>query len=176
MPKVADTTSDRVPAHLLAIYSLPTLPLALVILPIGIVLPAFYESYTTASLAAIGFFAFASRAFDAVTDPMIGFLSDRTRSPIGRRKPWVLAGAVVASLSLFQLFTPEPTDGILHYAVWSFALYVGFTLIDIPQRAWGIRFMRTAILSDLGPEEGLFPDARLPPSPALAGSRWPGSP
>lgn len=129
---------DRLPGALLALYSLPTLPLALVILPIGIVLPAFYEKHASASLAAIGGVAFASRAFDAVTDPLIGFVSDRTDTALGRRKPWMLLGSLVAAVSLFQLFTPESTSGIGYYTVWSFALYAGFTLIDIPMRAWGI--------------------------------------
>jgi GPH family glycoside/pentoside/hexuronide:cation symporter len=129
---------NRLTGALLAMYALPTLPLALVILPIGIVLPAFYEAHTTATLAAIGGIAFASRAFDAFTDPLIGFLSDRTRTPIGGRKPWMLIGAVIAALALFQLFTPEASSGIAYYTVWSFMVYIGFTLIDIPMRAWGI--------------------------------------
>jgi Na+/melibiose symporter-like transporter len=133
-----DTSGSHLPASLMALYALPTLPLALVILPIGIVLPAFYAGNTTATLAAIGAIAFASRAFDAFTDPLIGFLSDRTRTPIGGRKPWMLAGAIIAAFSLFQLFTPDSSSGIVYYTVWSFAVYTGFTLIDIPMRAWGI--------------------------------------
>jgi len=129
---------QKLPASQMVLYALPTLPLALVILPIGIVLPAFYEANTTATLAAIGAIAFASRAFDAFTDPLIGFISDRTRTPLGRRKPWMLLGSLVAAVSLFQLFTPNHSVGIVYYAAWSFAVYVGFTLIDIPMRAWGI--------------------------------------
>jgi Na+/melibiose symporter-like transporter len=132
------TQYDRLPAYMLSVYALPTLPLALVILPIGIVLPAFYEANTTATLAAIGVIAFASRAFDAVTDPLIGFLSDRTRSPLGKRKPWILGGSIVAAFSLFQLFTPDAQSGIAYYAAWSFVLYVGFTFIDIPRQAWAV--------------------------------------
>jgi len=138
MSNKADYNEGRLPASRMAVYALPTLPLALVILPIGIVLPAFYESHTTATLAAIGGIAFASRAFDAFTDPLIGFLSDRTHTPIGGRKPWMLIGALIAALALFQLFTPTESNGIAYYAAWSFAVYVGFTLIDIPMRAWGI--------------------------------------
>jgi GPH family glycoside/pentoside/hexuronide:cation symporter len=138
MTRATNNNSKRLPASLMAVYALPTLPLALVILPIGIVLPAFYAANTTATLAAIGAVAFASRAFDAFTDPLIGFLSDRTHTPLGGRKPWMLLGALIAALSLFQLFTPDSSSGIVYYTVWSFAVYTGFTLIDIPMRAWGI--------------------------------------
>ena len=118
-------------------FAIPAMPLAFIMLPLNIVIPVFYASNTTVSLAAIGLVAGLSRFFDAVTDPLIGYFSDRTRSPIGARKPWLLAGSVIAAISVFKLFQPPPEADIGYYAIWSAGVYLGYTLYAIPNRAWG---------------------------------------
>ena len=57
-------------------------------------LPTFYAAHTTVSLAQIGVVAAAARIFDALNDPIVGYLSDRTHTRIGSRKPWLI-GAIV---------------------------------------------------------------------------------
>jgi glycoside/pentoside/hexuronide:cation symporter, GPH family len=127
----------------LAAYAGLVVPIAFVNLPLGIALPSFYAQNTAATLAGIGAVMFASRVFDAVTDPLIGYLSDRTESRFGSRKPWVAFGAVVCVVALYFLFNPAPEDGIGHFAIWSFFYYLGFTFIDIPHKAWGIEIGRS---------------------------------
>jgi Na+/melibiose symporter-like transporter len=118
------------------LYAAPWNAYAFIMLPLGVVLPAYYAESTLASMAAIGFVSGASRLFDAVTDPVIGYLSDRTRSRFGPRKPWILLGSIVTCVSIFFLFQPPPDAGIAYYATASFALYLGYTLFDIPHKAW----------------------------------------
>ncbi|MBV9950017.1 MAG: MFS transporter, partial [Myxococcales bacterium] len=51
---------------------------------------------------------FLNRLFDAVSDPFFGWLSDNTRTRFGRRRPYILAGAVVAGIGMPLLFFAEP--------------------------------------------------------------------
>src|SRR5512143_1518732 len=46
----------------------------------------------------------AGKLWDVAIDPIIGALSDRTRSPWGPRRPWMLAGAVLMPLAFAALF------------------------------------------------------------------------
>ena len=47
-----------------------------------------------------------SKIYDAITDPFEGILADRTRTPLGRRRPYLLAGVVLVFLSFFTLWYP----------------------------------------------------------------------
>ncbi len=118
------------------LYAAPWNAYAFIMLPLGVVLPTYYAESTLASMAAIGFVSGIARLFDAVTDPIIGYVSDRTRTRWGARKPWIVLGSSIACVSIFFLFQPPPDAGIVYYAVASFALYLGYTLFDIPHKAW----------------------------------------
>ena len=45
-----------------------------------------------------------ARLSDGVTDPLIGVLSDKLRTRIGRRKPWIILGTPLLMLSIYMLF------------------------------------------------------------------------
>ena len=56
--------------------------------------------------ATFGVIWFLCNALNGVTDPVVGYLSDRTRSKMGRRRPWIIIGAPFLALSFFFLWTP----------------------------------------------------------------------
>ena len=90
-----------------------------------------------------------SRVFDGVTDPFIGFASDRTRSRWGRRKPFVLAGMPIYILGIVLLWIPPFEFYETEWLGFSFNIgypylllvlvitYVGATVKDVPYSAWG---------------------------------------
>lgn len=128
-------------AQLLA-FGFPALPHAFIALPLNIVIPAFYAAHTAVTLLQIGVFTSASRLFDAFLDPLVGYLSDRFETPWGRRKPWGIAAGAVCGLSLFMLFQPPASATIVYYGTWSFFLYFGFSLFEIPRSAWSAEVSR----------------------------------
>ncbi|MGD8830646.1 MAG: MFS transporter [Pseudomonadales bacterium] len=134
----------------MALYGLVNLPTSIVGLPIALYIPAFYSQSLGLSLAVVGSLIALSRLTDVVTDPAIGIASDRWRTRIGRRKPWMIIGMPLKVLSLWMLFVPESSFaqtlwglmggaavGNLYLFVWISLLYLGFTLVDLPYRAWG---------------------------------------
>ncbi len=132
-------------------YAAPAAPLALAGLPMAVYLPVIYGDSDGfgLSLVVIGFLLAASRISDVITDPLIGYLSDRWRTRWGRRKPWVLAGTPIFGLGLWFLFMPpfEFSDVTFFGAtfsngyIWLFAMltvfYLGATIKDLPFTAWG---------------------------------------
>lgn len=121
----------------MGIYGLANLPTSIVGLPIALYVPTFYSRDLGLSLAAVGVLLTLSRLTDVLTDPAIGVLSDRWQTRFGRRKPWILIGTPLMMISLWMLFVPPPDVTMLHLFVWISLLYLAFTLVDLPYRAWG---------------------------------------
>lgn len=121
----------------LAAYGAPGLPLAALTLPVYVLLPAFYLSHTSLGQAAIGFILLFIRVFDGFTDPVAGYLSDRTPAAWGRRRVWMLAALPLCCLSVWMVFVPPPDAGAVYFAGWMAALTVGWTMMIVPYNAWG---------------------------------------
>lgn len=100
------------------------------------ILPGLYATVSKIDLATIGGILVASRILDAVTDPLIGMLSDRTRSAIGKRKPWLIAGSMLCALGCWFWFRPAPDTGAAYFMIWSIVVYLGWTMVEIPHSAW----------------------------------------
>jgi len=129
--------SVRHPPLRLVIYALPSLVSSVAALPLVLFVPAFYADDLGVPLAAVGLAIAASRLLDVVTDPLIGIASDRLGLAWGRRKPWIVLGTPLFAVSLWQLFVPGEAASVGSLLGWSALLYLGFTMIDLPHKAWG---------------------------------------
>lgn len=119
------------------IYGSLGFPLAMLGYPLGIWLPRAYATDVGIPLAAIGGVITAAAVFDAITDPVVGFASDRFRTRWGRRKSWVLGGVPLLTAAVWMLLTPRPDSTILYLTCWYLFLRVGSTLVGVPYGAWG---------------------------------------
>lgn len=117
-------------------YGAPVVPVSMLSAPALAVLPALYAEHAGISLAALGAVLFVTRMFDSLIDPAIGYLSDRTRTPIGARKPWLIAGALICMISGFFWFRPGEGTGIVYFAFWSAMVYLGWSMIETAHAAW----------------------------------------
>ncbi len=121
----------------LSIYGMTGLPLALVGYPIAIWLPAFYAGEINISLAAVATMLLVAKLTDVVTDPLVGVVSDRLRTPIGRRRPVILLGVPVLVVSIWFLFVPVAGADATYLLICIAGMYIGTTLIGLPYGAWG---------------------------------------
>lgn len=121
----------------LAAYALPAIPLAALALPLYIIVPTFYADSFGLSLAAIGTVLLLIRLFDAVTDPLFGWLADRFNSRLGRRRGFFALSLPVTAIAAFMLFWPPDNAGIGYLALWGAAISVGYTWSVLPYTAWG---------------------------------------
>lgn len=90
----------------------------------------------------IGIALSVSRVLDAITDPLMGNVSDNTKSRWGRRRPWIFLGAIVMSL-FFAAIWLAPSNlsesGLFAWlAVTSILFYLGFTIFIIPYSGLGL--------------------------------------
>ncbi len=97
------------------------------------------EGLFLGALTAFGVAMLAGRAFDAFSDPLVGFLSDRSRARLGRRRVFMLAGWLPTALLPALLFFPPGAAGDLANVLWLAALlslyFVSFTVYVAPYLA-----------------------------------------
>lgn len=88
-----------------------------------------------------GILFFLPRAYDAVLDPIMGFISDNTRSKWGRRRQYVFAGAVMLGVGFVAMWQLHRSDGLTHnflyFLFWSLVFFTGLTVFSIPYVAMG---------------------------------------
>lgn len=118
-------------------YGQLVVPMAVIGLPLAIYIPPFYSGTLGLSLTAVGFILMLARLSDVIVDPFIGRWSDRTHTRWGRRRPWIVAGVVVMAISSLMLFIPQVEVTNAYLLIWIAAIYLGYTLIEIPYGAWG---------------------------------------
>ncbi|MBS0473436.1 MAG: MFS transporter [Proteobacteria bacterium] len=128
--------SKRLSVWSLLAFSSPAIPATLLIAPVFGILPSYYALHTKVTLAEVGAAFLIARIVDALIDPLVGVLSDRTRSRWGARIPWMAGGAVLALPSAYFFFLPPADAGGTYFFVWSFLTMAAWTLLTIPHGAW----------------------------------------
>ena len=123
-------------------YSLPSAPLSMLGFMLAVYIPPFYAQTLGMDLAAIGGVFFLARLWDAIIDPVIGNLSDKTKSKFGRRKPWMLLGTPILLVTFYLFCFPPEGIGVRYLAVVTFCFYIAFTLVQIPYLSWGAELSR----------------------------------
>ncbi len=78
------------PLSVLAAYGSLAFPLAAAFIALQVIVPTFYAQALGLSLSAVGGILLAARLWDLFTDPVVGYLSDRTPEAWGRRKAWIV--------------------------------------------------------------------------------------
>ena len=100
---------------------------------------AFMNSFLGIPIALAGAVTTAVLIFDIITDPIIGYFSDKTVSRFGRRAPWMLVGAVVLALAMIGLFAVPENFTTSASLIWVIVFFListlGFTMVSIPYGA-----------------------------------------
>lgn len=95
----------------------------------------FYTDVFGINAAAVGGLFFVTRFIDAITDPMMGMIADRTRSKYGKFRVWVLFGAPLLGLTVAMMFAApdlSPTGKLIYVYVTYIAYSLISTIVNIP--------------------------------------------
>ena len=133
----ANAERDRVKPSWLLAYSLPGLPIAALGLPLAVHLPTFYAVEVGLGWTLAGLIFGAARFFDVFLDPIMGVMSDRTRTRWGRRRVWMVASVPVMVVAAFLVFMPAPGVSWLSVVASIGLLFIGWTMLTITHLAWG---------------------------------------
>ena len=90
--------------------------------------------------AAAGIVSSISIAWNAVTYPVVGYLSDKSPNPKGRRNPWMFNSLWPLAIFVFLLFLPVQMNPVLkagYYLLFAMAMWTAFTSYNVPWSALG---------------------------------------
>jgi len=76
------------------------------------------------------------RLIDIPLDPLLGLLMDRTRTPIGRYRPWMILGAPVLMLAIYMLYEAPVGVSGRYLLLWLLIMYLGMSLLLLAANAW----------------------------------------
>ena len=90
----------------------------------------------------IGWALSIPRIFDTIANPLMGNWSDNTRTRLGRRHPWIIAGVFTTALTYFLIWRPPlawNTEGkFVWFAIFTTIFFIGYDFYAISYNALGI--------------------------------------
>ncbi len=136
----ADTLPPVVlPVAVLASYAVAQFGLSAMNTLVNTQIPFFYVDTLKLPAALFGWVMLIGKLWDAVTDPLMGHITDNTRTRLGRRRPYFLVGAPLLAFFTFLLFSPP--DGLTGEALfpWLLLTFLGAftarTIFETPYQA-----------------------------------------
>jgi Na+/melibiose symporter-like transporter len=133
----ARAAAPRVGNRVIYAYSLMAFTATMVSASIQYVVPQLYAKELGVSLAGIGAIIFISRILQAVADQVMGYLSDRTVTRWGARKPWIIGGTAAMLAAAFFVLNPPAHAGLVYFGIWKVLFELAFTAKVISYNAWG---------------------------------------
>jgi GPH family glycoside/pentoside/hexuronide:cation symporter len=108
---------------------------------VGLFVMKFSTDVLLIAPAVMGLIFAASRIWDAVSDPLVGYLSDRTTSAMGRRRSWLAASILPIGAAFVMVFGPPDSLSGVGLAVWMGVAIIGFysamTIFFVPHLSLG---------------------------------------
>jgi len=132
---------DRISWRTALAYGAPGIGAGYMTLMLGLYVMKFATDVLLIAPAVMGIIFSVSRIWDAISDPLAGYLSDRTRSRWGRRRVWLAASLLPVGATFIMVFAP-PTDlsgaGLVGWmAIAIIGFYSALTILLVPHLALG---------------------------------------
>jgi sugar (glycoside-pentoside-hexuronide) transporter len=142
----APRDADRVPISTIVVYAAPVGAVFFSSFLISTFFMKFATDVLLIAPAVAGTIMLVGQGWDAINDPPIGHLSDRTRTRWGRRRPWFVASAIPLALCTVALWSPPSWLSETQTLVWTlvvFLLYRTFySTFRVPHLALGAELSR----------------------------------
>jgi GPH family glycoside/pentoside/hexuronide:cation symporter len=137
---------ERIPTERILTYSTPLITIFLSNALLGLYLLKFATDVVLIAPAVIATILLVARIWDAVSDPLAGYLSDRTVTRWGRRRPWFAVSALPLGLAIVALWSPPEGLGEAALGAWFAAAvllyYTAYTCFRVPHMAMGAELSR----------------------------------
>ncbi len=131
--------ADVLPLRTCMAWGLGTVTVAVLFNSVNVLLLRYLVDYVGISATLAGSLIGLSKLYDAIIDPAVGSVSDRTRSSMGRRRPYILGGGLllaVAALLLFNIPGGLSTAGKAGFVVFGLLVYAtGYAAFSVPYMA-----------------------------------------
>ena len=148
---MGDAAEERIPWNTIVVYNLPTLGIGFMFFLVGLSLMKYSTDVLLISPGVMGTIFGISRIWDAISDPVAGYLSDRTNTRMGRRRPWLLGSAIPIGAVYLMVWSPPAglAGSVLEFAglsissltLWMAVGVIGFysamTIFVVPHAALG---------------------------------------
>ena len=118
-------------------YGISDFPVMFATMPMMLYLNVYYAGEMGLDLIDMGNLLLFARIFDLITDPLVGYLSDHTKTRWGRRKPWMVASLPFLMIGLYKVLVPDEGADIWYLLTWIMVMWLGWTMLMIPYYAWG---------------------------------------
>ncbi|MBM3513118.1 MAG: MFS transporter [Alphaproteobacteria bacterium] len=141
MSQASTTPGDRtlnLPTAICVSFGIGTVGVSIVLNTVSVYFPTLMSTVLGVSPAIAGLLLTGSKLYDIVIDVIIGGASDRTTSRWGRRRPYLLAGALTSFASLLVIFLVPTLGGDILIAYMAVALIIystGYALFNVPYLA-----------------------------------------
>ena len=138
---MSSSTGDRVSWRTITAYGAPAVGAGYMYLLLSLYMMKFATDVLLIAPAVMGLIYSASRIWDAVSDPLVGYLSDRTTTRLGRRRSWLLISSLPIAITFYMVFAPpQSLEGpmlIAWVAVAVIGFYSAMTLFFVPHLSLG---------------------------------------
>jgi len=132
---------ERVPLSTILTYAAPLPGVGFMFFLISMYLMIYATDVLGMAPAAMGLIFGLSRIWDGISDPLAGYLSDRTQTRMGRRRPWMLGSIVPIVLAFVMIWSPPASlsGGALvgWMAVAVIGFYTAMTIVSVPHASLG---------------------------------------
>ena len=136
-----ETRSGRVRWPVVLAYGAPGVGAGYMYLLVNLYVMKFSTDVLLIAPAVMGIIFSVSRVWDAISDPLVGYLSDRTRSRYGRRRTWILASVAPIAAVFVMVFAPPEALGNAGRIAWMATAIIGFysvmTVFLVPHLSLG---------------------------------------
>jgi GPH family glycoside/pentoside/hexuronide:cation symporter len=131
-------------------FSTVGVPLAAMLLVFGLWMPRYYITLlhkggmkAVVATALVGLAFAAVRGLDICIDPLLALAMDRTKTPIGRYRPWMILGLPFLIVGIYQVLVPGANASLAWLIGWAVFTYLGYSMLTLGQTAWSSRLAPT---------------------------------
>jgi len=140
-PGFAPEAEERVPFSVVFGFSVPIAAMSMVFTPFSLYWMKYGTDVLLVAPGALGVIRFLASLWDAISDPLVGNLTDRTQTRWGRRRPWIVGGVVPLAVTYVLVWAPPPSLEGLGLVLWIGVAYLLYetasTVVFVPYQALG---------------------------------------